>query len=45
MRCEKCIERGFAYCFHYPHAIPVVRIEGHIETVQVITFEVKGVRM
>lgn len=45
MRCERCIERGFAYCFMYPHATPVVRIEGHTETVQVTTFEVKGVRI
>lgn len=45
MRCEKCQSRGYIYCFHYPHATPVVRIESHTETVQVTTFEVKGVRM
>lgn len=45
MRCEKCQSKGYIYCFHYPHTIPVVRIEGHTETVQVTTLEVKGVRI
>lgn len=45
MRCERCIERGFAYCFMYPHSTPVVKIEARTETIEVRTYEFKGVRL
>ena len=27
MKCENCESRGYAYCFHYPHSIPTVKLK------------------
>lgn len=45
MRCERCVERGFAYCFMYPHSTPRVRIEEKKETIEITSYEIKGVKL
>lgn len=44
MRCENCVEKGYIYCFHYAHSIPVVRITSHKRMVEITEYQVEGVK-
>lgn len=42
MRCENCEDKGYAYCFHYPHPTPLVHIVGVKKIVEITEYIVTG---
>lgn len=38
-RCEKCIAKGYLYCFMYPHPMPTIKLKAVQREITVTSLE------